>query len=82
MTSLAHGKIIRLSDRLRRITAPNPGLMTGAGTNTYILGNKDVAIVDPGPFDSSGSGSVSSGHLLVEHENRGVLMRPTPPAML
>ena len=60
MTSLAHGKIIRLSDRLRRITAPNPGLMTGAGTNTYILGNKDVAIVDPGPFDSSGSGSVSN----------------------
>ncbi|MFB1002438.1 MAG: MBL fold metallo-hydrolase [Pseudomonadales bacterium] len=60
MSSLAHGKIVRLSDRLRRITAPNPGLMTGAGTNTYILGNKEVAIVDPGPFDSSGSGSNSA----------------------
>ena len=53
MSSLAHGKIIRLSDRLRRITAPNPGLTTGEGTNTYILGNKDIAIVDPGPVEAS-----------------------------
>lgn len=59
MSSLAHGKIIRLSDRLRRITAPNPGLTTGAGTNTYILGNKDIAIVDPGPAPDSDSGVVA-----------------------
>ena len=65
MSSLAHGRIVRLSDRLRRITAPNPGLMTGAGTNTYILGNKDIAIVDPGPFPGSGSGldAAMSSHI-------------------
>ena len=53
MTNLAHGKIVRLSDRLRRITAPNPGPMTGEGTNTYLIGNKEIAIVDPGPVESS-----------------------------
>lgn len=65
MSSLAHGNIVRLSDRLRRITAPNPGLMTGVGTNTYILGSKEVAIVDPGPFPGSGSGldTAMSSHI-------------------
>ena len=53
MTNLAHGKVVRLSDRLRRITAPNPGPMTGEGTNTYLIGNKEIAIVDPGPVESS-----------------------------
>ncbi|HSA68821.1 MAG TPA: MBL fold metallo-hydrolase [Burkholderiales bacterium] len=30
-----------------RITAPNPGVMTGPGTNSYIVG--DIAVIDPGP---------------------------------
>lgn len=34
-----------------RLTAPNPSLMTGSGTNTYIVGNGDVAVIDPGPDD-------------------------------
>jgi glyoxylase-like metal-dependent hydrolase (beta-lactamase superfamily II)/8-oxo-dGTP pyrophosphatase MutT (NUDIX family) len=29
------------------VTAPNPGLMTGGGTNTYIVGRGDLAIIDP-----------------------------------
>lgn len=53
MSRLQHGKIVRLSGRLRRITAPNPGPMTGAGTNTYIVGENEVAVVDPGPADPS-----------------------------
>ena len=38
---------------LRRILAPNPGPMTHWGTNSFILGEGDVAIVDPGPKDSA-----------------------------
>jgi len=46
---LDHGVPFRLGDRVRRIVAPNPGVMTGPGTNTYLLGHEDVAVVDPGP---------------------------------
>lgn len=46
---LAHGIPLALTDRVRRIVAPNPGVMTGPGTNTYLLGTDEVAVVDPGP---------------------------------
>ena len=34
---------------IRKITAPNGGVFTGGGTNTYIIGNDDLTLVDPGP---------------------------------
>ena len=34
---------------VRRIVAPNPSTMTGPGTNTYLFGGDDVAVLDPGP---------------------------------
>jgi glyoxylase-like metal-dependent hydrolase (beta-lactamase superfamily II) len=34
---------------MRRITAPNPGMMTGPGTNAYLIGTGDLALIDPGP---------------------------------
>ena len=37
---------------VRRIVAGNPGLMTGPGTNTYLLGEREVAVLDPGPDDA------------------------------
>ncbi len=48
-----HGEIRALSARVRRIVAPNPGLMTGPGTNTYIVGENDLVVVDPGPAEPS-----------------------------
>ncbi|MDP4789458.1 MAG: MBL fold metallo-hydrolase, partial [Haliea sp.] len=44
-----HGVPHRLNDRVRRLVAPNPGMMTGPGTNTYLLGDDQLAVVDPGP---------------------------------
>jgi len=38
-----------LSPLVRRVVADNPGLMTGPGTNTYLVGIDEVAVVDPGP---------------------------------
>lgn len=46
---LDHGVPWRLTPRVRRIVAPNPGAMTGPGTNTYLLGYDEVVVVDPGP---------------------------------
>ncbi|APX88438.1 MBL fold metallo-hydrolase [Brevirhabdus pacifica] len=43
------GRIEDLAPGVRRILAPNPSPMTLWGTNTYILGSGDVAVIDPGP---------------------------------
>jgi len=40
-----------IGDGIRRILAPNPSAMTWRGTNTYLLGRRDVAVIDPGPDD-------------------------------
>ena len=39
----------RLDRHVTRITAPNPGAMTGPGTNTYLVGDEEIAVIDPGP---------------------------------
>jgi len=43
------GKVVQLNDFILRVTAPNPGMMTGPGTNTYIIGSDSLALIDPGP---------------------------------
>ena len=50
---LVPGVAAALSPRVRRIVAPNPGRMTGPGTNTYLVGIDEVAVIDPGPDDES-----------------------------
>ena len=43
------GKPKRLDRHVTRITAANPGAMTGPGTNTYLVGEEQIAVIDPGP---------------------------------
>ncbi len=38
-----------VANGMQRIVAPNPSMMTGPGTNTYLVGEREVAVVDPGP---------------------------------
>ena len=50
MTSdLVPGKAVVIAPGVRRLVAPNPGMMTGPGTNTYLIGEDEVAVIDPGP---------------------------------
>ncbi len=43
------GEVVEIAPGVRRLTAPNPGMMTGPGTNTYLLGHEQIAMIDPGP---------------------------------
>lgn len=49
------GEPVEVADRVVRVTAPNPSIMTGPGTNTYLVGRREVVVIDPGP--------VLDGHL-------------------
>ncbi|WP_254275004.1 MBL fold metallo-hydrolase [Halomonas sp. 3H] len=44
------GRAVTLAPGVTRVTAPNPGVMTGPGTNSYLLGDgQDHLVIDPGP---------------------------------
>lgn len=49
MTPIRTGEVYTISERVRRITAPNPSVMTGPGTNAYLIGKETLAVIDPGP---------------------------------
>ena len=46
-----YGVVSRVAPRIRRVIAKNPSPFTFYGTGTYILGEGDVAVIDPGPAD-------------------------------
>ncbi|MGB5868717.1 MAG: MBL fold metallo-hydrolase [Albidovulum sp.] len=67
-----------LGQDLRRVLAPNPSPMTHHGTNTYLLGRGQVALIDPGPDDDAHLAAVLNAlgpderisHILVTHAHR------------
>ncbi len=46
---LVPGVAKRLDQYVTRVIAPNPGVMTGPGTNSYLVGTDALALIDPGP---------------------------------
>lgn len=47
----AYGEAVPVADEVERITVNNPSPFTFHGTNSYIVGNRSVAVIDPGPED-------------------------------
>lgn len=47
------GDPVEVAAGVVRLTAPNPGMMTGPGTNTYVLGHERFTVLDPGPDNAS-----------------------------
>jgi glyoxylase-like metal-dependent hydrolase (beta-lactamase superfamily II) len=71
---LAAEKCVPLAPGVRRIVAGNAGLMTGPGTNTYLLGLHEVAVLDPGPDEArhldailAAAGSAAIRWVIVTH---------------
>jgi glyoxylase-like metal-dependent hydrolase (beta-lactamase superfamily II) len=49
LVPIVAGAVVEIAPGVRRVTAGNPGVMTGPGTNSYILGDDELALIDPGP---------------------------------
>ena len=71
----APGEAVHLADGLRRVLAPNPSPMTYRGTNTYLVGTRELAVIDPGPRDAAHLEAIlaalepgqSISHIVVTH---------------
>ena len=50
-----HDQPVALLNNLQRLTCGNPSVMTGPGTNSYVVGDPDTGhiVIDPGPHDSA-----------------------------
>ena len=75
--SCIYGKSEQLSPLIRRVVANNPGPYTFYGTGTYIIGQKEVAVIDPGPADEQHIKAILSAthnetitHILITHTHR------------
>ena len=66
-----HERPVPLLRNLWRLTAPNPGRMTGPGTNCYIIGGPgEYVVIDPGPKDFA---HVARIHALVGKDLKAII---------
>lgn len=71
------GGCLQVAPRIARVLAPNAGPFTFKGTGVYILGERDVVVVDPGPAIPAHIDSLKRAladrrvtHILVTHTHR------------
>ena len=69
-----YGELENVAPGIRRITANNPSPFTFRGTGTYILGEGNVAVIDPGPDQPEHVKAIVEGlknetvsHILITH---------------
>jgi glyoxylase-like metal-dependent hydrolase (beta-lactamase superfamily II) len=72
-----YGVAQEVAPGVRRIVANNPGPYTFLGTNSYVVGTGDVAVIDPGPADDDHLKAIAGAikgerltHILVTHSHR------------
>lgn len=80
---------MELERGIRRVMAPNPSPMTYHGTCTYLVGQADVAVIDPGPEDarhldailkSAGTAPIRAILVTHSHKDHSPLARPLSDA--
>src|SRR5260370_6639882 len=72
-----YGRLEPIAPGVRRIVARNPGPFTFKGTGTYVVGEGEVAVIDPGPELEEHIAALVAGladaqvtHILVPHRHR------------
>ena len=72
-----YGRLEQVAPGIRRIVAHNPGPFTFRGTGTYVVGESEVAVIDPGPDLAEHVDALLAGlsgekvtHILVTHTHR------------
>ncbi|TPW30648.1 MBL fold metallo-hydrolase [Pararhizobium mangrovi] len=72
-----YGHPVPVAEAIARLTAPNAGPMTFKGTNTYLVGSRALAVVDPGPEDERHWDALKAAiagrpvsHVLATHTHR------------
>ncbi len=72
-----HGQAVEIAKNVQRVTAPNESPFTFRGTNSYIIGDHDVALIDPGPDIEAHFQTLCAAlkgrrltHILVSHTHR------------
>ncbi|MHB8288145.1 MAG: MBL fold metallo-hydrolase [Acidimicrobiales bacterium] len=73
------GKPVVICEGVTRVLAPNQGFMTGPGTNTYLVGSEELAVIDPGPADDAHINAVLSAVGSLSGALRWVLVTHTHP---
>lgn len=75
--NFAYGVPRELAPGVVRIVANNPGPFTFKGTNTYLIGNKELVLIDPGPEDQAhlqatlaAIGGRKLSHIVITHTHR------------
>ena len=75
--SFEYGKLEAVAPGIRRIVARNPSPFTFKGTGTYVVGEGEVAVIDPGPDLDEHVAALRAGladervtHILVTHTHR------------
>lgn len=73
----SYGVGVPLGHGIVRLTVNNPSAFTFHGTNSYLLGEQSVAVIDPGPLDEAHFHALLAAidgrpvsHILISHTHR------------
>lgn len=73
----SYGRPVEAAPGVLRLTVENPGPFTFHGTNTYLVGDRALAVVDPGPDDEAHLAAILDAaagrpvsHIFVSHTHR------------